>query len=68
MTDQVDAGVSGGDLDAPLSCYRSLAKAHLLTTCKQAAVLPAAFVRSTREVRRMRIQLHGLVAGMPIFF
>ena len=44
------------------------AKAHLLTTRKRVAVLPAAFVRSTREARRMRIQLHGLVAGTPIFF
>ena len=27
-----------------------------------------AFVRPTREARRMRIQLHGLVAGTPILF
>ena len=43
-------------------------RAHLLTTRKRAAVLPAAVVRSIREARRMRIQLHGLVAGTPIFF
>lgn len=44
------------------------ASAHLLTTRKRAAVLPAAVVRSIRGARRMRIQLHGLVAGTPIFF
>ena len=44
------------------------ANAHLLTTRKRAAVLPAAVVRSIREARRMRIELHGLVAGTPIFF
>lgn len=52
----------------PSFLLRALVKAHLLTTRKRAAILPAAFVRLTREAHRMRIQLHGLVASMPIFF
>lgn len=49
------------------SLCRPSRRAHLLTTCKRAAVLPSATVRSPRGARRMRIQLYG-EADAPRFF
>ncbi|MCI8554584.1 MAG: hypothetical protein HFJ80_06535 [Clostridiales bacterium] len=52
----------------PLSLGRSPAKAHLLTTRKLEALLPAAAVRSIKLDRRRRVQLDGKVSGTPILF
>lgn len=52
----------------PLSLGRSPAKAHLLTTRKLEALLPAAVVRSIKLDRRRRVQLDDEVAGTPILF